>query len=214
MIFYNHDREVFNEFIKYRPRTCFLMTQLGNPIPDEVSEIIKVISEILNEFEILSIDANSIVTGRDFLSKIWKIINSVPFGIAVVSNNMKTSTISNIFYEIGVMNALGKETIVVKTDDYSIPSDFIRTEYLNYDHNFKGKLKLFIESILDLSEHYDIMADALDANPNLSIDYWRRAFMISGDKLYLEKTEKMFEENNFDQQSRNFVKSVLSNGAQ
>lgn len=211
MIFYNHDREVLNEFVKYNPRTCFIMTQLGKPLPNKVIEIRSILTKILEEHQIKIIDASSYVTGKDFLNKIWKIIHSVPFGIAIITEEMKTSTISNIFYEVGVMNALGKETIVIKSSEYIIPSDFVRTEYLEYDFEFKDKLENFLSTMFELAEHYDVMAESLEANPNLSIDYWRRAFMITGDQQYIIKAEKLFETNEFDSQSKLFIKSFIRN---
>jgi len=211
MIFYNHDREVLNEFIKYNPRTCFLMTQLGKPLPKKVIEIRSELSKILKKQKTEIIDANSYVTGKDFLNKIWKIIHSVPFGIAIITEEMKTSTISNIFYEVGVLNALGKETIVVKTPEFKMPSDFVRTEYVEFDSDFSNRIENFIITTFELAEHYDIMAESLEANPNLSIDYWRRAFIITGDETYIDKAEKLYNENEFDLQSKLFVKSFLSN---
>ena len=70
MIFYNHDREVLNEFVKYNPRTCFIMTQLGEPLPKKVIEIRAALSESLKKNKIKIIDANSYVTGKDFLNKL------------------------------------------------------------------------------------------------------------------------------------------------
>lgn len=211
MIFYNHDREVLTEFVKYNPRTCFIMTQLGNPLPKKVIEITTALSQILENHKIKIIDANSYVTGKDFLNKIWKIIHSVPFGIAIISKDLNASTIQNIFYEIGVLNALGKETIVVKTPDFKIPSDFIRTEYVDFNSDFANRIENFINTIFELADHYDIMAESLEANPNLSIDYWRRAFMITGDEQYINKAEEIYKESKLDSQSRLFAKSFFIN---
>lgn len=211
MIFYSQDREVLTEFVKYNPRTCFIMTQLGKPLPDKANKIRYRLSSILKKQKIKIIDANSQTTGRDFLNKIWKIIHSVPFGIAIITEDMKQSTISNIFYELGILNALGKDTIVIKTSSFKIPSDFVRTEYINFDSEFTNKVENFIYQMFELAEHYDTMAESLEANPNLSIDYWRRSFLITGDNKYIDKAEIIFKENEFDHQSKLFVKSFLRN---
>jgi hypothetical protein len=55
------------------------------------------------------------------------------------------------------------------------------------------------------------MAESLESNPLLSIDYWRRAYLITGDNKYIDKAEKMFKNNHFDSQSRHFIKCFLSN---
>ena len=40
------------------------------------------------------------------------------------------STQMNIYYKLGVAQALGKETLVVKSPGAKLPSDFVRTEYV------------------------------------------------------------------------------------
>jgi hypothetical protein len=93
---------------------------------------------------------------------------------------MKLSTISNIFYEVGVLNALGKEIIVIKTKDFPIPSDFIPTEYIEFDDNFKNKINNFFDQVFDPADHYDVMAESLENNPNLSIDYLKKGLLNYG----------------------------------
>ena len=211
MIFYNHDREVITEFPKSKPRCFFLMTQLSEPLPDKVIEIRNKLKAQLKKRSIEIIDAKSYISGKDYLGKIWKMLFSVPCGIAIVCEKMSASTISNIFYEIGILNTLGKETIVIKTKAYKIPSDFVRTEYLVYNKNFEKKINKFINTFFDLADHYDKMADSLELNPLLSIDYWRRAYLITGNGKYLDKAKKMFKNNHFDPQSKHFINCFLTN---
>jgi hypothetical protein len=211
MIFYNHDREVITEFPRSKPRCFFLMTQLGEPLPDKVIEIRNKLKAQLKKRSIEIIDAESYISGKDYLGKIWKMLFSVPCGIAIVCEKMSASTISNIFYEIGILNTLGKETIVIKTKAYKIPSDFVRTEYLVYNKNFEKKINKFLNTFFDLADHYDKMADSLELNPLLSIDYWRRAYLITGNGKYLDKAKKMFKNNDFDPQSKHFINCFLTN---
>src|SRR3977135_73555 len=115
MIFYRPtDSDPYTTAIKYRPRTCFLMTQLGEPHA-EVVAIRDYLSNILSTFKIKLIDADSVVTGKDFLLKIWNLLLAVPLGVAIVHEKMRTETLCNIFYELGVLQAYGKETLIVKT---------------------------------------------------------------------------------------------------
>lgn len=211
MIFYNYNRDVLSDFINYIPRSCFIMTQLGQPFSKVQLEIRASLTKELVKREIKEIDANTYVTGKDFLDKIWKIILSVPMGIAIITEDMKCSTLSNIFYEIGVLNAFGKETIVIKTPDATIPTDFIRTEYINFDKTFKKRINNFFDQVFSLTEFYTIMAEQFnDPNPILSIDYWRRAYLISGDIKYLNFAKKLFKKNVFDQQSSFYISNFLS----
>ena len=210
MIFYNHDREVITDFISYEPRSCFIMTQLGLPFPNELKLIRTDLVAELSKRKIKELDANSSIKGKDFLSKIWRQVLAVPMGIAIVTKDMKISTISNIFYEIGILNALGKETIVIKTKDFSIPSDFVRTEYIEYDNLFSEKINKFLDQIFDLADHYEIMGESLETNPLLAIDYYKRAYLITGDAQYFRKTEEIIGDQKFDIQSNHFIKNFLS----
>src|SRR5690606_17039616 len=210
MIFYNHDREVITDFISYLPRTCFIMTQLGLPLSDKLQKIRKDLCEELNTRGFSELDANSSIKGRDFLSKIWRQVLGVPMGIAIVTEEMKISTISNIFYEVGVLNALGKETIVIKSKEFSIPSDFIRTEYIEYDGNFKEKINKLLDKIEELADHYDLMGDELEANPVLSIDYFKRAYLLNGNTTYFKKVKDLMDKESFDSQTRFGIKNFLA----
>ncbi len=211
MIYYNPtDNDVLTQWIKYNPRTAFIMTQLGGTRSEELTKILTQINDILESRKIASMDANSQVTGRDFHTKIWKIALSVPLGIAVVSETMKQTTIANIYYEIGLMNALGKETLVVKTRDFKVPSDFVRTEYINYTSNFQTKLENFLNQTFEQAEYYGIMAENLDAKPLLSIDYLRRAFLITGEASYREKAIELHENHEFDEHTLLMIRSYFN----
>ncbi len=137
--------DVITRQIKYRPQTCFIMTQLGTPVPKDIKNIRKTLEKYLGINKLKTIDANSHIKGKDFLHKIWEMILSVPIGIAIISKELTPYTLANIFYEIGLLQAYGKETLIIKTKDSYVPSDFIRTEYIEYDRNFRKKIKAKLE---------------------------------------------------------------------
>ena len=210
MITYSpHDGQVLTDRIKYQPKSCFIMTQLGGSIPNNLKEIRKAISHELRERKIKEIDAYTQITGRDFLLKIWRQILSVPMGVAIITNQMDSSTVANIFYEIGLLDSLGKETIIVKAKDREIPSDFIRTEYIAYGKSFTDKFNKYIDTIFEQAEHYETMSNLMGANPVLSIDYLRRAYLITGNKSLIKKAQKIFKKNEFDDQSKFTIRNFL-----
>ena len=211
MIYYRPDGDVHTTQIRYRPRTCFIMTKLGQPISPDIENIKIELRKVFEKRQIEEIDAESIVTGRDFLMKIWNLIITVPLGIAIIDNNMSGQTLSNIFYEIGFMQACGKETLVIKTKDAKIPSDFIRTEYVEYGNHFENKLDKFFNTFFTLPEYYDDMAEVLENNPLLAIDYLRRAYLISGDAEYKEKANIIYKELPIDGRAKNSVEALLVN---
>lgn len=192
MILYDPiEGDVSTKQISLRPRTCFIMTQLSTPIPREITNIRRTLKKYLKQREFNAIDANSDISGRDFLMKIWKMVLSVPVGIAIISDDLPPLTLANIFYEIGLLQAYGKETLVIKTQNAHVPSDFVRTEYIQYNKNFKSKILKFLDGLEEQAEHYAVTAKSLKANSLLAIDNLRRAYLITGDDKY--KTEAMVE---------------------
>lgn len=193
-----------------RPRTCFVMTKLGQPIPPTCLEIRQQVESILTENKFGCIDANSATTGRDFLHKIWELIVSVPMGIAIIYKGMPTRTMSNIFYELGWMHALGKETLLVKASGATIPSDFVRTEYVVYGPNFRADIQKFIRTVEERVEYLTTLAELLENNPILAIDYYRRAYLLSGDAELKERALKVIADWGLGRRAPNSVEMLLA----
>jgi len=126
--------------IRYLPKTCFVMSQLRRPVPENQVVIRRRLSDFLIANGYNEIDVDSSLTGRDFLVKIWTMVFQVPIGIAIITRRTTRRTLANIFYEIGLLQAYGKETLVIKTSDTRVPTDFVRTEYLDFDDDFEIKL--------------------------------------------------------------------------
>ncbi|HKP76248.1 MAG TPA: hypothetical protein VJT67_12040 [Longimicrobiaceae bacterium] len=195
--------------LRKRPRACFLMTQLGEPIPPILLEIRTALTEVLQRERFELIDANSLVTGRDFLLKIWEIIVSVPLGVAILHEEMKPTTVANIFYELGLMQAYGKETLVIKTAASVIPSDFVRTEYVQYGPDFQAQLRKFFQSLEERADYYALMADQVERNPLLSIDYLRRAYLLTGDQALKDRARATFDAARLSERAKNSVEMLL-----
>lgn len=209
MIFYRPtDGDVEDKPLILTPRTCFLMTKLGKPISEEISKIRKSVTSVLNKYGFDCINSNSLTTGKDFLLKIWRLALGVPLGVAIIDSSMKSQTMANIFYEVGWMQSLGKETLIIKTKDAKIPSDFVRTEYINFDSDFKDRFNAFLTNIDEAADYYGFLGDQLENNPLLSIDYYRRAFLITGSEEYQLKAKEVFERSDFGGRAKNSVESL------
>lgn len=204
------DGLVLSDRIKYRPRHCFIMTQMGKPLPDKLIKIRQKMEETLSSRDITVIDASSKITGKDLLVKIWRQILEVPMGIAILTENMGQATIGNIFYEIALLDSLGKETIVIKTQEFKIPSDFIRTEFIEYDNHFENNLNKYLDNIFEQAEYYEEMAELVKAKPILSIDYLRRAYLITGEKNLIQKAKEIFKKNTFDEHISLIIQNLLN----
>ena len=166
------------------------MTQMGSPMPLVVTNIRKKVKRLLEARNYDLLDAGSQVTGRDFLNKIWSMILSVPMGVAIVDRQMKPAAVQNVFYEIGLMQAYGKETIVIKTKDTEVPSDFVRTEYIEYSEKgrcFSREFRKFLKNCEERADYYALMAEELINKPVLAFDYFHRAYLITGDRGYAKR---------------------------
>ncbi len=211
MIIYNPlDGDAFTSSIPSNPRHCFLMTRLGHPVPEAVANIREVVTELCLNANYEVIDASSRVTGRDFLLKIWKLIASSPLSIGICHEEIPESTQANIYYEIGIAQALGKETLLIKSPDVKLPSDFIRTEYVEFNGGFRETFTGYLNSLPEQADHYELVADQLDRNPILAIDYLKRAFLISGEDRLREKAMQLLDEAGLDDRAKNSVELLAA----
>jgi hypothetical protein len=186
------------------------MTQLGEPVPTEVAKARQDLKSILDAHDLALIDANSEITGRDFLTKIWHMIVAVPLAIAIVHKDMPVTTQCNVFYEIGIAQSLGKETLVIKTKEAKVPSDFVRTEYIEYTQDFDEQVSKFLRSFVERAEYYDQMADILENNPLASIDYLRRAYLITGDGQRRDQAKQILQTIGLEGRAKTSVEMLLA----
>lgn len=192
--------------VTLRPRTCFLMTKIGKDVPPMVNAIRKKLSPMLSKLGLKLIDADAITTGRDYYRKIWELIVSVPIGIAVLHKRMPSSTMGNVLLEFGIMQALGKSTIIIKEPGAKIPSDLKRTEYIQYDdEKFEDKMCDFLESALKQAEYFCLVAEQVERNPLLAIDYYRRAFLLTGKQKYCRRTDALINSGEIGIRAKNSV---------
>jgi len=196
--------------ITWRAKTCFVMTQLGGEIPPVLNEIRDNLSILLKDYELTIIDADSLTTGKDFLLKIWQLTVSAPIGIAIIHEEISPQTMSNIFYELGWMQALGKETLVIKAGDIRIPSDFIRTEYVPYDEKFEQRIRAYVDSLHASADYYITIAHQLERNPLLAIDYLRRAYLLTGDKDLQLQAKEILSDAGLIERAKNSVEMLLA----
>ena len=199
--------------IATRCRTCFLMTQLGGSIPPELATIRERVEAEFGGAGFDVVDANSFTTGRDFLHKIWEVIVAVPVGIALLHQDIAPKTLANIFYEIGLMQALGKETLVVKAPGTDVPSDFVRTEYVTADDQLETKLARYIDYLGDQEAHYGQMGSLVENNPLLALDYTRRAYLLSGNEEWQEQADEIVRAGDLSERATDSVEMTLASFA-
>lgn len=211
MIIYSPlDGDALTSSIPSNPRHCFLMTRLGHPVPAAIEEIRLAVSDLCRNANYTVIDARSRVTGRDFLMKIWRLIASAPLSIGICHEDIPAATQANIYYELGVAQALGKETLLIRSPNVAVPGDFIRTEHVEFNADFRSNFSRYLDSLQDWAEHYELVADQLDRNPILAIDYLKRAFLISGEERLRDKAQALLDEAGLDDRARNSVELLAA----
>ena len=166
--------------IRWRPKTAFIMQQLGTPIPRLVKSTRKQVETGLTRAGFSVVDAKTLTTGHDYLLKIWDLLLGCPVGIAIVHEGISPSTMANIYYELGMLQAYGRDTVVVKVGDVALPSDFSRTEHIVAGKGFAERFKRFADSLKERREYYLTVSDGVENNPLLAIDYLRRAALLGG----------------------------------
>lgn len=211
MIIYNPvDGDALTSTIPSNPRHCFLMTQLGGSISDPVEAMRDGVTRLCGEVNYEVIDARSQVTGRDFLMKIWKLIASAPLSVGICHEEIPFTTQMNIYYELGVAQALGKETMLVKSPGTKVPSDFVRTEYVEFDDDFETTFTRYLRSLQEQADHYEEVADLLERNPILALDYLRRAFLISGEERLRTAARDLIAKEGLDARAKNSVERLAA----
>lgn len=91
-----------------------------------------------------------------------------------------------------------------------MPSDFVRTEYIEYDDDFKDKVGTFMESITDRARYYEDVAELLLENPLLAIDYLRRAHLLNGRDDCRNKARNILDALSLEGRARNSVEMLLA----
>jgi hypothetical protein len=204
------DGDAITSSVSSNPRHCFLMTRLGKTIPKGVSDIRDEVTAVCAKFDYSVIDASARVTGRDFLLKIWRQIASAPLAVGVAHEDIPASSQANIYYELGVAQALGKETVVIKSPNVKVPSDFIRSEYIEFDESFSDNFSNYLNATLEQAEHYETVADQLDRNPILAVDYLRRAYLITGEKRLKVKAQTVIKNAGLEERAANSVELLTA----
>lgn len=192
------------------PRCGFLITQLATPVPELVTEIRTTLKNCCAKQRYKLLDAHSRITGKDFLIKIWQFIASTPLSIGLVHECMPAKTLYNIYYELGIAQALGKETLLIKSPKSEIPSDLIRTEYIEFNQNFDKKIEGYFQTLVETADYYITLSDQLEKDPILALDYLKRAYLITGEETLKEKAMHIINDTGLKERAKNSIEHQLA----
>ena len=95
--------------------------------------------------------------------------------------------------------------MLIKSPLAKVPSDFVRTEYIEFNEDFEEIFNSYLSSLPEQADHYELVADQLDRNPILAIDYLKRAFLISGEERLRGKAKSLIDEAGLGDRAKNSV---------
>ncbi|MDQ2920935.1 MAG: hypothetical protein M3R52_04890 [Acidobacteriota bacterium] len=107
------------------------------------------------------------------------------------------------------MHAYGRETVVIKIGDVKLPSDLVRTEYIDMDARFTRSLGAFLTSLRQRAAYYQTLAGLLEANPLLAIDYLRTAYLLTGRVALRQRATQIFADSGLDGRARDSVERLM-----
>jgi len=98
------------------------------------SEIIK---PVVEQFGLTCVRADNLYDSKPIMEDIWKFLNKARIVIADV-----TGKNPNVFYEIGLAHAIGKEVIIISQSTDDIPFDLRHLRTFIYQDSVAGFRKL------------------------------------------------------------------------
>jgi hypothetical protein len=185
------------------------MQQLGAPVPAIVRKVRKQIERVLAQAGFAAVDAKSITTGRDYLLNIWNLLLGCPVGVAIVHEDVSAATMANIYYELGMLQAYGRDTVVVKVGDPALPSDFARTQYVEAGRGFEKRFKSFVDSLAERKDYYLKVGAGVEHDPLLAIDYLRRASLLGGKTDLNRRARELLEVSGIGNRAKSSVEELM-----
>ena len=195
--------------ISWRRKTVFVMQQLGAPVPQAVKRVRKQVEGVLSKAGYTAVDAKSTTTGRDYLLNIWNLLLGCPVGVAIVHEGIAAATMANIYYELGMLQSYGRETVVVKIGTPSLPSDFARTQYIQAGRGFDTRFKSFVDSLEERKDYYLKVGAGVEHDPLLAIDYLRRAALLGGKSDLNRRARTLLNDSGIGPRGKHSVEELL-----
>lgn len=180
------------------PGHAFVMRQIGTPpLVDE--RMAAIVQEVFAERGIPTKDADASTGGGDFLERILGLIRATGFTVAIFSHETRANAMANITLELGFAAMCGKPLVIVKSKEAKAPSDFTRTDWIEYDPDgeprFRKKLHQALDTIDEAGAFQDLLLDmamtakAMDCA--VALERASKAFLLTSDPALIDKAEEI-----------------------
>jgi hypothetical protein len=170
------------------PGHAFVMRQIGNPPPTD-ARMAQIVAEVFAERGVPTKDADASTGGPDFLERILGLIRATGFTVAIFSHETRPNAMANITLELGFAAMCGKPYIIAKSKLAAAPSDFTRTDWVDYDEHQS------LDTIDDAGPFAEWTLDTALSVRSVDCAYALeraiKAFLLTGDERVLDKVEEV-----------------------
>ena len=176
------------------PRHAFVMRQIGNP-PAVDERMAEIALDVFARRGIAIKDADASTGGKDFLERILGLIRGAGFTVAIFSHDTRGTAMANIMLELGFAAMCGKPLVIIKSKEAAAPSDFTRTDWVEFDPKeegrFRHKLNQALTTIDELAAYEETLLEvalrARSMDCAVAFERANKAFLLTGDGRFLDK---------------------------
>lgn len=134
---------------------AFIIMPFSEPWSDSVYE--RMIKSAVDGAGLECYRGDASVRVGDLTQNIWNELLKAGLVIADVS-----ALNANVFYELGLAHALGKDTFILKNKESKVPADFGGAHYYEYDGDrLEAGRDLLRAEIINWARHEDVKADGV-----------------------------------------------------
>jgi hypothetical protein len=127
------------------------MRQIGQP-PLTDQRMAVIVAEVFTARAVPRLDADASTGAKDFLDRILGLIRGTGFTVAIFSHETRATAMANITLELGFAAMCGKPLIIAKARRAKAPSDFARTDWIEYDERDEAPFRHKLGQALDTVE--------------------------------------------------------------
>ena len=79
-----------------------------------------------------------------------------------------------------------------------------------FDNDFDTGFRKYLNSLQEQADHYELVAEQLEKNPVLALDYLKRAFLITGDNRFRASARALIGAEGLDVRAKNSVERLAA----
>jgi hypothetical protein len=174
------------------------MRQIGNP-PAIDEQMAKAVLGVFAELGVATKDSDASTGGKDFLERILGLIRGTGFTVAIFSHDTRATAMANIMLELGFAAMCGKPFVIIKSKEAAAPSDFTRTDWIDYDPKdeprFRHKLTQALDTLRELAAYEETLLEvALNAklmDCAVAFERANKAFLLTGEARFIDAAQSI-----------------------